>query len=622
MGHGHETHEQTADPHQSLAEASEANVMLAFCAALAVAVGGFLLGKAPGQQPEAPVAVEQVSRPASAAVATAAPEASDAAVAVLAKGGNAFDALVAASFVVSVVRPEATGIGGGGFVVFHDASRGVQGVLDGREAAPAAATPDMFVDELGRVREGYEIGPLSAGVPGLVALLEEVHQRHGSGRVSWRELVEPAIRYAEDGFVVPAALARAIATHRATLERYPSSAEVFLPEGRAPQAGEVLRQPALAATLRKIAERGADGFYRGQVAETLARAARRHGGILSAADLRNYEVKEREAIRGAYRGRTIVSMPPPSSGGVHLVQMLNVLSGYDLAGLGFHSPTHLHLLAETMRLAFADRSRYMADADFVPVPVEQLTDPAYAARLRGAIDLARAGVSRADDGGRLLPERPHTTHISIVDAEGNAVASTQTINTSLGSCFVAGDTGVVLNNEMADFTADPDQPNPFGLRQGEQNLPEARKRPLSSMTPTLVFDSRGRVEAVVGSPGGPTIITTVLQVVSNLVDFGMSAGEAVAAPRLHHQWLPDEIVLEAGLKNRAAALARLGHQVRTLEAGAGLGNAQVVVVTPSGAVGASDPRGTGRPASLGAAAARPAAAAAAAHDAQEGHDAH
>lgn len=615
MGHG--THEHTADPHQSAAEASEANVMLAFCAAIAVAIAGFLLGKAPGPEAHAPVAVEQVSRPASAAVATAAPEASDAALAVLAKGGNAFDALVAASFVVSVVRPEATGIGGGGFVVFHDASRGAQGVLDGREAAPAAATPGMYVDAQGRVREGYRVGPLSAGVPGLVALLEEVYQRHGSGRVSWRELVEPAIRYAEDGFVVPAKLARSIATHRAELERYPSSAAVFLPDGRAPLAGEVLRQPALAATLRTIAERGAEGFYRGPVAETLARAARRHGGILSAADLRDYEVKEREPVRGTYRGRTIVSMPPPSSGGVHLVQMLNVLSGYDLAELGFHSPEHLHLLAETMRLAFADRNRFMADADFVSVPVDRLIDPAYAARLRGAIDPARAGVSRADDGGRLLPERPHTTHISIVDAEGNAVASTQTINTSLGSCFVAGNTGVVLNNEMADFTADPDQPNPFGLRQGEQNLPEPRKRPLSSMSPTLVFDAHGRVEAVVGSPGGPTIITTVLQVVSNLVDFEMSAGEAVAAPRLHHQWLPDEVVLEAGLKNRAAALARLGHQVRTLDAGAGIGNAQIVVMTPSGVVGASDPRGTGRPASLGAA--RPAAAAAAAHDAHDTH---
>ena len=607
---GHHEGELTGD----LATDSEGSVVLVFCAALLVALAGFAMGFArPGATEAEHGAVPShgavqpwVARGARAAVATAAPEASQAALEVLKEGGNAFDALVTASFVVSVVRPQSTGIGGGGFVVYHDAATGEQDALDGRERAPGRATPTMYQRGDGMLDPGYTLGPRAAGVPGLVALLQDIYATKGSGKVSWSRLVAPAVRYARDGFEVPAPLAAAIARHRETLASYPDSARVFLPQGRAPRTGDVLRQTDLAETLEAIARddvrpsagaRQTSSFYRGPIANELARAVQERGGLITAKDLAEYEVVERTVVRGEYRGLQVVSMPPPSSGGVHLVQMLNILSGYDLAALGPDSPKALHLLTESMRRAYADRDEFMADSDFVDVPVKRLIDRDYAARQRAGIDPAQASASRAIRAGRGLPERPHTTHISIVDEGGNAVASTQTINTSLGSCFVAGRTGVLLNNEMNDFTADPDKPNAFGLTQGPQNLPEPGKRPLSSMTPTIVLDGQGRVRAVLGSPGGPKIITTVLQVLINLVDHRMHAERAVAAPRIHHQWEPDELVLERPLEQAAAALARMGHPISVLSREAALGNAQVVEVLPSGErVAVSDPRGTGRPA--------------------------
>ncbi|RMG15998.1 MAG: gamma-glutamyltransferase [Planctomycetota bacterium] len=586
------------------AEAAEGSVAYGVFVAAFVAVAVAVAAASARRGPQAelpPAAVPSADSPrevrgAQGAIATAAPEASAVGLEVLRKGGNAFDALVAASFAISVVRPQSTGIGGGGFVVFHDAARGVEGVLDGRETAPKLATPDMFV-EGGRVIDGYRRGPLAAGVPGLVRMLYRLYEEHGSGKLSWAELVAPAVRLAERGFRVPPPLAAAIRRHADELARYPSSAKVFLPGGIPPAPGDRLVQADLALTLQTIAEEGADGFYRGWVAEKIARAASSGGGLISREDLASYEAKEREPVEGVYRGLRVVSMPPPSSGGVHLVQMLNVLSRHDLRSMGWQSADHLHLLAEVMRRAFADRAQFMADTDFVEVPVARLLDPAYAALLDESIDMERATPSdEILPGANFVLESDHTTHISIVDGEGNAVASTQTINTSLGSLYVAEGTGVLLNNEMADFTADPDAPNPFGLSQSAKNLPAPGKRPLSSMTPTIVLDAGGKVRAVVGSPGGPKIITTVLQVLSNMVDFGMGPLEAVAAPRIHHQWKyagQDLLLAERGVRS-LKALGLRGHQVRVVDAP--LGNAQVVVVEADGTrVAASDPRGTGRP---------------------------
>jgi len=534
-----------------------------------------------------------VARGARGAVAAAAPQASEAGVAMLRRGGNAVDALVAASFAVSVVRPHSTGLGGGGFVVYRMAD-GETLAIDGREEAPAAATRDMYLDPAtGEPDPRASLdGPKAAGVPGLVAMLWDLHQRHGA--LPWPDVVAPAIALAEDGFAISAPLAGAIAARRDVLGRYRASRLVFMPEGRPLAAGEVLRQRDLARTLRAVAERGPEGFYGGWVADAIADV---EGGLITREDLRAYEVAARAPTEGAYRGHTVISMPPPSSGGVHLVQMLNVLQGYELGGMGFGSADHLHLLAETMRRAYADRSEHLGDPDFVDVPAEGLTSPSYAASLRRGIDLARATPSR-----EIAPGRPatfggdHTTHISVVDADGNAVASTQTINTGLGSGVVVPRTGVLLNNEMDDFAAKAGAQNYFGLVQGAKNTVRPGKRPLSSMTPTVVLGPDGDVRLVVGSPGGSRIITSVLQVVLNVVDFGMPVGEAVAAPRVHHQWLPDRLLVDRGFDREVRAeLARRGHVL--LVGSKTLGNVQAVLVDDEGArVGASDPRGTGEPA--------------------------
>lgn len=595
---------------QNPAETSEANAVWCFLAGLLVTFAAAALGGG-GAQATAPSPADgpRVARGAKVgAVATASPEASAAALAVLEKGGNAFDALVASSFVVSVVRPHSTGIGGGGFVVYHSAQDKQEGAIDGREAAPGAAHKEMYLKH-GQLDPDYKYGPKAAGVPGLVAMLLEVYERFGARKadgnhvMAWKDLVQPAIDLAEQGFKVPAPLAASIAAKQKQLRRWKASAKVFLPNGKPPKAGSILKQTDLARTLRLIARDKAEGFYGGPVAGALVNAVQEAKGGMTLQDLEDYQVKTPEVVSGSYRDHRIVSMPAPSSGGTALVQMLNVLSGYDLSKVGRHTPRHLHLLAETMRRAFADRFKFVADPAFEKKPEEVLLQQArqltrsYAERQRESIDLAKASRSQdIEPLGRLVPESDHTTHISIVDAQGNAVASTQTINTGLGSCFVAGETGVVLNNEMADFTPARGKANVFGLIQGPQNLPEARKRPMSSMTPTIVFDPDGKVKAVLGSPGGPKIINAVLQVLSGLLDFKLSPLEAMDAPRVHHQWLPDELILESGLKERAAGLAKLGHRVHTLQASVGLGNAQIVVVVGKELVAVSDGRGTGRPA--------------------------
>lgn len=581
------------------AEAAESNVVMAFVAALAVAsVGIFASAQQQGTKQATPKAEVQTSgvRTASgnqAAVATAAPQASDAGLAVLAKGGNAYDAMVAASFVVSVVRPQSTGIGGGGFVIHFDAKTKTVGALDGREAAPAAATPDMY---LGDGRAGYRSGPLSAGTPGLVAMLWELHQKHGSKNVTWAELLQPAIKYARDGFPVSRTLARAIARKTKLLKKYPTSAAVFLPGGKAPKEGDILRQVNLGNTLQKIANHGAAGFYSGSVAATIAKATQKEGGKLTRKDFQSYAPKAREAMEGSYRGRRVVSFPPPSSGGIVLIEMLNMLDVYELSSLDHNSAEHVHLLAEVMRRAYADRNEYLADPDSLSAEqrarLKELTQPAYARRLAAGIDQEHATPSKMVYGG--LAGGDHTTHISIVDQDGNAVASTQTINTHMGSGFVAGKSGVLLNNEMNDFTAEAGVPNAFGAIQSTLNLPGPYKRPLSSMSPTIVFDVAGKPEIVVGAAGGTKIITTVLQIVSNIVDFKKSPADAMQAARMHHQHLPDQIYLESSLRPISRKLSAKGHRVFFLKGA--ICEAQLVVRQGATLVGVADPRGDGEPA--------------------------
>jgi gamma-glutamyltranspeptidase / glutathione hydrolase len=585
------------------AEQAEGNVALGVFAAIGIAAFSFFAGSPHSEASDGPLPA--VSQPTATspravvggagAIATAAPEASKAGLDALRKGGNAYDAMVAASFVVSVVRPQSTGLGGGGFVVYYDARTQASGAIDGREMAPRGASKSMYVEN-GKVIEGYRVGPLSAGVPGLVKMLHHLYLTKGSGKLSWNDLVQPARKLAEYGCVVRAPLARAIKKHSQKLARYPASRKIFMPGGKPLREGDRLVQLDLAHTLQTIAAEGADGFYGGWVAEEIAKSNTAAGGVIRSMDLASYRIQARTPIEGSYRGLKVISMPPPSSGGVHLVEMLNMLSHHDLAGMGWHSTRHLHVLAESMRRAFADRAEYMADADFVEVPVAKLIAPGYGKNLSDSIDLQHATPSdEVKPGALFVKEREHTTHISIIDADGNAVASTQTINTALGSLFVAGKSGVLLNNEMNDFTADPSAPNAFGLTQSSKNLPEPKKRPLSSMTPTIVLNADGSVRGVFGSPGGPKIITTVLQTIVNVVDFGMSAEEAVSARRIHHQWKADVLRVEDGVPH-GKQLATMGHHVETLGKNRGLGNAQIILIRPDGArAAASDPRGTGRP---------------------------
>lgn len=547
-----------------------------------------------------------------AAAASAAWEASEAARTVLKNGGNAYDALIAASFVVSVVRPHSTGIGGGGFVVWRD-SDGAMGCIDGREVAPQAAHRDVYLDSTGAMQRGQPslLGPRAAGVPGLVAMLYDLYQRKGSkqpGVSEWRILVRYGIEYAQrvtrkptprilnrrpegGGFVVREQLAAELRDKAPDLARYPASAKVFLPNrGQPPAAGEVLYQEDLAKTLRQIAD-DPRAFYTGEIAERIEEATE---GWITYEDLAAYEVAHPEPVVGTYRGYTVISMPPPSSGGTHLVQMLNLLEGYDLASCSWLGVDHLHVLAESMRLAYADRAEYMA-GDTGRDQVEWLTSKGRAEELRGRIDMQRA-LSSDEVGPEVqIEEGDHTTHLSIVDAAGNAVASTQTINTGLGSKFVVDGTGILLNNEMDDFSTEPGKPNFFGLVQSPENEVAPGRRPLSSMTPTIVLDPAGKLFAVLGSPGGSRIITSVLQVIVNMVDFGMTVDEAVAAPRVHHQWRPDALWVDAGVDPEVChQLAERGHVVYFGQKK--LGNVQAVQAHGGKLRATSDPRGTGEPA--------------------------
>ncbi|MTH63083.1 gamma-glutamyltransferase [Paracoccus sp. DK608] len=509
---------------------------------------------------------------------------------ILARGGNAVDAGVAVAFALAVTLPRAGNIGGGGFMLVHDAASGQTQAIDYREMAPAGASRDMFLNAQGEADSEKSLrSGAASGVPGTVAGMRMALERHGS--MDWAEVIAPAIRLASEGITVTPELADSIEASREELSAHPASAAIFFkPDGSGWQPGEVLVQADLARTLRAVAEQGPDGFYKGPVAEGIARAVQAAGGPMTVEDLAAYKPVLRDPVRGSYRGYDIVSMPPPSSGGVHLIQILNILEGYPIGALGHNSAETIHLMAEAMKLAYADRSEYLGDPDFVDVPVAALTSKDYAASLRAKIQSGFAMPSDMIGPGDPGPyESDQTTHFSIIDKDGNAVSNTYTINLDYGSGLVAEGTGVLMNNEMDDFSAKPGVPNAFGLIGGEANAVAAGKRPLSSMTPTLVLKD-GKVWLATGSPGGARIITTVLQVVMNMIDHGMNVAEASTAPRIHHQWLPDELRIEEGISvDTLRLLAAKGHVIREQPT---MGSTQSIMRDgQSGALlGASDPR--------------------------------
>lgn len=517
---------------------------------------------------------------------------------VLAAGGNAADAAAAVAFALAVTLPQAGNLGGGGFALVHRAEDRATHALDFREKAPAAAHRDVFLGPDGAVdshRSRYSHH--AVGVPGSVAGYLDLLDRFGT----WprQRVMAPAIRLAEEGVRVTPVLHRNIASRLERLSPWPATVAVIArPDGSALQPGDIMRQPDLAASLRQIAGQGAGAFYDGGIADLIVAEMARHGGPITAADLSDYRTVWRDPVRGSYRGVDIASMPPPSSGGAHLVQMLNILEGWDLRTLGHNTAASLHRMAEAMRRAYADRARHLGDPDFWDVPLDWLTSRAYAADIRTAIDLGRATPSDKVSAGTPNPEGANTTHLSVMDRYGNAVSMTTTLNFGFGSGIVAEGTGIFLNNEMDDFSAKPGAPNAYGLIGGEANAVAPGKRPLSSMTPTLLL-SNGRAVAAIGSPDGSRIITAVLQVILNLVDHGMNLAEATAAPRIHHQWLPDRIWAEEGVSEDTLTLLRaMGHVVERRRA---FGAVQSALVAGDGFRGFSDPR---RPGGLAAGPAR------------------
>ena len=529
-------------------------------------------------------------------VTTDAPLATEVGVEVLRSGGNAVDAAVAVAFALAVVYPEAGNIGGGGFAVVRLAN-GDAASLDFRETAPLAATADMYLDEQGEPTDRSVTGHLASGVPGSVAGLWELHQRYGTK--PWAELLEPAIRLAEEGFIVDEDFAGSVRDAAERLALFPASAELFLPGGEPLRAGSTWRNPDLARTLRRIAERGPAGFYEGETADLIVEEMRRGGGIITHEDLRRYRAVWRDPIVFEYRGHRVYSMPPPSSGGVTLALIANMIEGYDLGALGWNSPSTLHLLAEVMRRAFADRNHLLGDPDFVEVPLAMLLSREYAAERRADISPTMATPSEAVAPGVLagVREPEHTTHFGVVDGAGNAVAVTTTINELYGSAVTVAGAGFLLNDEMDDFTSKPGAPNMFGLVQGEANKIEPGKRMLSAMTPVIVLDPAGQPLLVSGARGGPRIITAVFQVLSNVVDHGMDVVSAVYAPRIHHQHLPDVLYFEAGglSESQVRALEALGHRVEPRQGY--IGNAPTLLRLGDVWTGVADPRQGGLAAS-------------------------
>jgi gamma-glutamyltranspeptidase / glutathione hydrolase len=515
----------------------------------------------------------------------------------LQKGGNAVDAAVATGFALAVTYPRAGNIGGGGYMVIHLASEsgrggGVYGAtraIDYRETAPAATTRDIFLDDKGEADpKKSRDSALAIGVPGTVAGLALAHAKYGSQKFTLAELIAPAIRLAREGFPIEDDVADSLPRAKARLERWPSSAKIFLKDdGRPLGPGATLVQSDLADTLAAIARDGPKAFYEGAIAEKVVAAVRDAGGLMTSDDLKSYQAIDREPLRGSYRGYDIVSMPPSSSGGAILIEILNILEGYpDFAA---DDTRRVHLVVEAMKLAYADRATFFGDPASVDIPLTRLISKPYADELRRRIDAAKARPAR-DLIGATPREGDNTTHFSVVDRFGNAVSNTTTLNFSYGLGLVAEGTGILLNNELDDFAAKPGAPNAFGLLGGEANAPGPGKRPLSSMSPTIVLKD-GKPFLVTGSPGGSRIITAVLQVISNVIDRNMPIEAAVADPRLHHQWFPDEVSVERGFSRELMrALEARGHKVVERAPGT---SANSILVTPGGFVGAADNRTRG-----------------------------
>ncbi|MGY3558728.1 gamma-glutamyltranspeptidase/glutathione hydrolase [Bradyrhizobium sp. USDA 4463] len=512
---------------------------------------------------------------------------------VLRRGGNAVDAAVATGFAMAVTYPRAGNIGGGGFMVIHSAERNEDVAIDYRETAPAATTAQVFLGADGKPdpAKSRDCG-LGVGVPGTVAGLALALDRYGSGRFTLAQLLEPAIALARDGFIITDDIADTLPGWYPRLARWPSSAKIFArSDGRPFGEGDRLVQSDLADTLASVAAQGPRGFYEGPVAEKIAKAVSDAGGIMTPADLKAYQAVIRTPVRGTYRGYDIVSMPLPSSGGVVLLETLNILEGFQLADLKQGSPASLHLLIEAMKRAYADRARYLGDPAFVNAPIDRLTAKDYAAKLRAGISAERATPSKDLVSTATSPhEGSNTTHYSVVDNSGNAVSNTYTLNFSYGVGLVADGTGVLLNNELDDFTAAVGASNAYGLVGYEANLPGPGKRPLSSMSPTIVLKDRKPV-LVTGSPGGSRITSTVLQVIVNVLDYRLDVAAAVAAPRLHHQWLPDEVRVERGFPDDV--LFELKAMDHLVVEPMGQTSANSILVTPNGPLGAPDPRTRG-----------------------------
>jgi gamma-glutamyltranspeptidase/glutathione hydrolase len=512
---------------------------------------------------------------------------------ILRRGGNAVDAAVAVGFALAVTLPRAGNLGGGGFMLVYLAKEKTTAAIDYREAAPADTPRDVFLNETGDAvaAKSRDTG-LAVGVPGTVAGLSLALRNFGSGKFSIAELVAPAVALASSGIDVEDDLADSLPHAQARLKRWPASARIFLrPDGRPLSRGDRLVQPDLAAVLDAIGRDGERAFYDGPVAEKIVAGVRAAGGRMTQDDLKSYRAVERAPLHGFYRGHEIIAMPPPSSGGVHIIELLNVLEGFPLAAQGANSAANIHLMAEAMKLAYADRAEYLGDPDHVPVPVKGLISKAYAQRLRAEISLVRARPSAEIKALDPLPyESDQTTHFSIVDNDGNAVANTYTLNFSYGLGLVAEGTGILLNNELDDFAAKPGAKNAYGLTGGTANAPGPRKRPLSSMAPTLVFRD-GELELVTGSPGGSRIITIVTEIILDIVDFGMNIAEATEAVRVHHQWLPDELQVERGLNpDTIRLLEALGHSVAVHGA---WGSAQSIFRENGVLMGAADTRQRG-----------------------------
>ncbi|OYX80804.1 MAG: gamma-glutamyltransferase [Bradyrhizobium sp. 35-63-5] len=515
---------------------------------------------------------------------------------VLDRGGNAVDAAVAVGFTMAVTYPRAGNIGGGGFMVIHIAKGDVDTSIDYRETAPAAATPTMFLDAQGNPdpAKSRDSG-LAVGVPGTVAGLIMAYRKYGSGKLTLAELLRPAIRLADQGFSVQDDVADSLPGAAKRFARWPSTADILLKNGDEPlEAGDRLIQYDLANTLKNIAERGDAGFYQGDVAQNIAVAVRKAGGVMTSDDLKNYHAIERPVVRGTYRGYDIISMPPPSSGGVALIEMLNILEGYDLANLPREKALHDEI--EAMKRAYADRAVYMGDPDSVKMPIAGLISKQYAATLRAGITDRATPAADIRAGKPALAEGQNTTHFSVIDKDGNAVSNTYTLNFSYGLGLVAEGTGVLLNNELDDFTAKAGASNAYGLVGYAANLPGPNKRPLSSMTPTIVLKN-GKPFLITGSPGGSRIITAVLQVIANVIDFKMSIADAVAAPRLHNQWQPDQTLVEPGFSPAMLdALQARGHRLAPTDPHTSANSIEVVPKTefkPQGYIGAADSRTRG-----------------------------